>query len=381
MQTLLALPSYRLDEYNYLLLIIVFIVLGSLSLSDNVKNLKKAAHYGFYAIIVMIFAVFYLVLFDAYKSEINVDTLHSYNFYSLGDGGSVTSNLAIIILSFSFHTYTFSIYECLDNPSTKKMMVSSSIGILISTVIYLVVGSSIYLTYGDKIVDDDIFQVLSGKQSGLFIIVSFCISVVMSFPISFFSIKSYALYILPYIRDIISGFICGKKEEKKHDDSDIRSNSTTKALENFMPNKTIIEEGNEEDEQSANSEHSNDSDDENERSNQVVLATIKGEKKDHDDSVAISDHHAHSHGHGHDDHEHHHHPEELSFVSKICVTILMFVGLYFICLYLKTMKYVRFIILYLDFFILGFNNSKFEYLHFPFPFLHQIQQKQASFFE
>lgn len=181
----------------FLSLILVFSVF-----SNDVNSLKSTAKYGFYAILCTILLVAANVLSTCYSETMIANNSYDYNFFSIPKIQDFNNSFAIIVLSFSFHSYTFSIYECLEQRTTGKMMISSQVGILISTLSYMFVGGSIYLIYGQSVIEmSDITKLLSKNTFGLLINMFYATSVLMSFPISFFSLKNYIFYIIPYFKD------------------------------------------------------------------------------------------------------------------------------------------------------------------------------------
>lgn len=118
------------------------------------------------------------------------------NFLSIDfSSNEVYMCIACIILSFSFHNYTFSLYECLDSPDTKKMIITSSVGIMISILIYLIVGTIDYIMYGESI-KDSILDTLGFSPLAVLENISFVLNVVMSFPVTFSAVKNYIILLL-----------------------------------------------------------------------------------------------------------------------------------------------------------------------------------------
>lgn len=189
------------------ILLFIGILLIIPSLSRNAKSLRFSSRLGFYSIILIIILIAVMVLYNS-KYHVRNDSLSFiYNIFSLKDISSTNNSIATIILSFSFHSYAFSIYELLENKTTKKMMISSSIGIMISAISILFLGTTLYLNYGKYILTVDIFHILSKSSLGLIIIIFFTFSVLMSYPISFFSLKNYIFYLIPLIIELIKSWI------------------------------------------------------------------------------------------------------------------------------------------------------------------------------
>lgn len=176
---------------------------------QDLSGIKAAAFWGVFGIIS--FLVFELVdlLYSSWMETMNMD--QDLNFKNIVINNDFISCIACIILSYSFHTYTFSIYECLHKPSPKKMLISSSIGIFISTLIYLLVGCIGYILYGSNIKDSILDTVSS---STLLIIESICfvINVVMSFPLTFTSLRHYFIFLIQIIITGIRDMCCKEKK-------------------------------------------------------------------------------------------------------------------------------------------------------------------------
>ena len=139
-----------------------------------------------------------------------------FNFLKFSDGSDATNAIAIIILSFSFHTYTFSFYECLENRNFNSFMIANSIGVLVSSIFYILVGSIIYLSFGDyQIKQYSTTDILNRNTVGFLINLAYIISVIMTFPISFFALKNYFYYIIPYFIKWFGQIKEGISEENK----------------------------------------------------------------------------------------------------------------------------------------------------------------------
>jgi hypothetical protein len=141
------------------------------------------------------------LLYSSWIEEIIEDK--NYNFFVLSaDIYDITSCIATIILSFSFHTYCFSIYECLDTPDQRKMIVTSSIGIFISMLIYLLVGTIGYILYGSRITDC-MLDSMGFSSFAVLENISFVMNVVMSFPLTFSALKHYFIFLIEILASLI----------------------------------------------------------------------------------------------------------------------------------------------------------------------------------
>jgi len=177
-------------------------ILATFCFSNNVTSLRSSARMGFFAIIVIIILVFVRTMTASYKGLRFDSKSFQYSFFGSGDITDVNQSISIIILSQSYHSYTFSIYECIDNPNLEKMMISSAIGILLSTTVYALVGCSLYLIFGSHtLLTDDMSTILRFTTLGSIICIAYVVSTLMTFPLSFFSLKNYVYYVTPYFQE------------------------------------------------------------------------------------------------------------------------------------------------------------------------------------
>lgn len=211
------------------------------AMSKDVKSLRKSAKYGFFAILILIFLVIFKALISSYTLTREDEASFTYNFIQLPEVETFNTSLAIIILSFSFHTYTFQIYDCLEEKETKKMMICCSVGVLISTLCFMFVGSTLYFLYGEnlKIEAEEIYSMFDKNTSGVLINIAFAISVLMSFPLSFFSVKNYIFYLTPYLVEGVKKiFCCSKNESDNHENNHDNANNSHDNL-GFNKQKSI----------------------------------------------------------------------------------------------------------------------------------------------
>ena len=275
--------------------IALFIILSFLSLSTDAKKLTKAAYYGFYAIIYLVIMLFCMLIYNGeYDTRIDDNAYFEYNYLTINTNFDITNQLAVIILSFSYHSYIFSIYDTLYEPTTEKMVVASNMGILFSALVYVCVGGSLYITFGTYIVNSlGIYHLLSQDNFGIFINIFFCISVSMSFPISFFSLKAYAYFAINIIREYKSNYFSN-------------SNSSQKDI-----NKLNNQDKEELKSQEQESKLSIDPNDEFNKNN---------EKEEIKEKI--------------------NHPEELSYWVKFIVACLLYITIFISCYYISNIKYI-----------------------------------------
>lgn len=213
------------DKY-VLSAVLAFILLLYL-VQNDVSGIKSAAYWGFLGII--FFLVFILIDYF-YSSWIEIsfgdDIVNLVYKVNILESSDAISCIACIILSFSFHTYTFSIYQCLHEANTKSMMITTSIGIFMSTIIYLLVGTVGYILYEDTI--NEYYVLYDNNLTSLAVLenIAFVVNVVMSFPLTFFALRHYWIFFIKILYTIIRNKITGidtlihHEHEHDHNDAD-----------------------------------------------------------------------------------------------------------------------------------------------------------------
>ncbi len=190
-------------------------------MKKDVSGIKSAAYWGFLGILFFLIFILTDLLYDSW-----VEFGYEDNNINLNYRGDLLANdaincIACIILSFSFHTYTFSIYECLSDSNTKSMLITTSIGIFISTMIYLLVGTVGYILYEDTI--DEYFILYNKKELSSIAIyenIAFVLNVIMSFPLTFFALRHYWIFFLKISYTLIRNKITGVDTLVHHHDHD-----------------------------------------------------------------------------------------------------------------------------------------------------------------
>ena len=193
------------------------IILIIYSYQNDISVIKKSASWGFGAIIFLLI----LIIRDLLVCS-RLGILKEYSFIRIMDYKKdyieIISNISCIILSFSFHSYTFSIYECLEkkNKNINTMMIISGIGIFLSMGIYLLIGSVVYVIYNDSINENYILNLKDYPIQRYLQSIAFVLNVLMSFPISFFSLRHYLVFILQIILTKLSD--CFKKKKNRNNE-------------------------------------------------------------------------------------------------------------------------------------------------------------------
>ncbi len=120
--------------------------------------------------------------------------------------GDIITAVACIILSYSFHIFTFSIYGCMGRISRKQFYLTSSVSVLIVTTIYLICGTIGYLLYYDTL-NDSILDAIDNSALSTLLSISNLLSVIMTFPVTFAALRNYFLVfsrvVITFTRDFI----------------------------------------------------------------------------------------------------------------------------------------------------------------------------------
>lgn len=118
---------------------------------------------------------------------------------------NIITAVACIILSYSFHIFTFSIYGCMGKISRKQFFITTSVSVLITTIIYLICGTIGYLLYYDYLTDSILDAVQESWLSSLLSLAN-VVNVIMTFPITFSAVKNYFILfvdiMITLIRDL-----------------------------------------------------------------------------------------------------------------------------------------------------------------------------------
>jgi amino acid permease len=188
----------------------------------DVSGIKAAAYWGVFGINLLLFLVLYDLL-SASKADVLYDWT-KLNIISLDKNPTnIISCISCIILSFSFHTYTFSIYECLSEKNTKSMLITTGVGLFASMMIYLLFGCVGYILYVDQV---DEYYILNRQHDSVLNYlenIAFVVNVVMSFPLTFFSLRHYFTFLVQILLTLlVEKFECLKKfrpePEQEHED-------------------------------------------------------------------------------------------------------------------------------------------------------------------
>ena len=172
---------------------------------QDVNIIKSAAKYAVFAVLsffaVTIIDFIYTVLSqnklikldDEWNKEKKDEILYGLNNskYPFSERlSNIITALSCIILSYSFHIFTFSIYGCMGKISRKQFFITTSVTVLITTIIYLICGTIGYLLYYDYLTDSILDAVQESWLSSLLSLAN-VVNVIMTFPITFSAVKNY----------------------------------------------------------------------------------------------------------------------------------------------------------------------------------------------
>ena len=224
---------------------------------QDVNIIKSAAKYAVFGIllffvvtiadfIIAVFSQNRLVNLNNYWNDETISEI----LYGLNRDGqknrisNIITAIACIILSYSFHVFTFSIYGCMGKISRKQFFMTTSISVLITTIIYLICGVIGYLLYYNEL-NDSILDCIQESWSSSLLSLANVINVIMTFPITFAAVKSYFMLftgiIITLLRDLFLWmFSCIPRVAK------IRANLKTVSISNVFKkgNKSLLMSGN-----------------------------------------------------------------------------------------------------------------------------------------
>jgi amino acid permease len=204
------LLSFSLPEGFFMSNDLVFSVLLGVLLffycyKQDVNLIKSAANYAGFAILLFLILTiidFIVSVFSEGKllDKKKIWNIEKRNLLITGLNNEqnpkrlydIVTAIACIILSYSFHVFTFSIYGCMSRISRKQFFKTTSITIMITTVIYLLCGVIGYLLYYDTL-NDSILDAIGENWLSCLLSLANVINVIMTFPITFAALKNYFL--------------------------------------------------------------------------------------------------------------------------------------------------------------------------------------------
>ena len=186
---------------------------------QDVNIIKTAAKYAVFAILLFVVLTiidFIVAIFsndrlisinNKWNSGTTYDILYGLNCekYQENRIANIITAVACIILSYSFHVYTFSIYGCMGKISRKQFFITTSVSVLLTTIIYLICGTIGYLLYYDTLTDSILDAIQESWLNSLLSLAN-VINVIMTFPISFAAVKKYFLLFIGIIVTLLRDF-------------------------------------------------------------------------------------------------------------------------------------------------------------------------------
>ena len=212
-----SIPHQILSDQN-IFSILLGIILFFYCYKQDINVIKSAAKYAVFAIL-LFFAVTITDFIVAVFSQDRLINLNSqWNdkkrneiLFGLNNEenperiSNIITAVACIILSYSFHIFTFSIYGCMGKISRKQFYITTSVSVLITTIIYLLCGTIGYLLYYDTLTDSILDAIDENWLSSLLSLAN-VINVIMTFPITFGAVKNYFLIFVGIIITLIRDF-------------------------------------------------------------------------------------------------------------------------------------------------------------------------------
>ena len=235
-------------NYEILFSIIIGIILFIYCFKQDVSGIKNAGHYAFLGVILFFLITIYDFLNKIYSGNIIVEQ-KKIKLNELLWGLSYSFNdkltaIACIILSFSYHIYTFSIYGYISDFSIMQFWSTTTFTVIISAFIYIICGLCGCLLYYHHL-DDSILDAIGNDLTHNLLSLAFCLNLIMTFPITFAALKNYFCFLIEvfltigrdYFLYFLSCFECVqdkivfiKKKEKNIDKRRFFSNTSSVVL-------------------------------------------------------------------------------------------------------------------------------------------------------
>ena len=157
---------------------------------------------------------------------------------------NIISAVSCIILSFSFHGFTFSIYQAMgQNVTRKKFFITSVVSVFLTSTIYITCGVIGYLLYYDTL-EDSILDAINVNWLASLLSLTNVINVMMSFPMSFNGTTSFfnlfLRIIITLFRDYILPIFSICSEKVKNYKKAISGRSITKVFRDKEDSKNIM---------------------------------------------------------------------------------------------------------------------------------------------
>ena len=197
-------------NYELLFSFIIGIILFIYCFKQDVSGIKTAGHYAFLGVILFFFITIYDFLTKIYSGDIIVEqkTIKlndllwgiSYSFHE-----KLTA-ISCIILSFSYHIYTFSIYGYISDFSIIQFWSTATFTVIISAFIYIICGICGCLLYYHYLTDS-ILDAIGNDLTHNLLSLAFCLNLIMTFPITFAALKNYFCFLIEVFLTIGRDFL------------------------------------------------------------------------------------------------------------------------------------------------------------------------------
>ena len=194
---IISLGDISIPKFH--LLLILGIILFVYCFKKDVSGIKKAAYYAFLGVIFFFILTIGDFFYSLKTKEILLKLEEMKNeeiFWGMEHNWySKLTSISCIILSFSFHIFTFSIYGCMGEITIEEFIITANGTIFICAIIYLICGIIGFLLYYDSLYDS-ILDAIGNKFLNTLLSLSNCIFVIMTFPITFSALKNYWLLLI-----------------------------------------------------------------------------------------------------------------------------------------------------------------------------------------
>ena len=212
--------SNQVKVDNRIFSIVLGIILFFFCYKQDVNIIKSAAKYAVFAVLLFFFVTILDFIFAVLSQDrlINLDSQWNEEkkndiLFGLNQSkypfperlSNIITAVACIILSYSYHIFTFSIYGCMGKISRKQFFITTSVSVLITTIIYLICGTIGYLLYYDYLKDSILDAVQETWLSSLLSLAN-VVNVIMTFPITFSAVKNYFLLFIGIMITLIRDF-------------------------------------------------------------------------------------------------------------------------------------------------------------------------------
>lgn len=198
-QAFVSSDSYWVTNWhNYLFILFITVIMVVFIFTESIDKFKSISLIGVFSI--SLFLIFLVVLFF---SKLHLKLLPTIDKSYLFPNCTVIEalqSLPTVFLAFSFQVNLFPIFYSLRNRTRKEMVKSSMIGVILCFFIFFLTGLFGFFLYGTRMNDTILKELYTDmvdfkstytfiKYLVIIINIAFVASVLMSFPVLFFSLK------------------------------------------------------------------------------------------------------------------------------------------------------------------------------------------------